>query len=137
MEVLIVKVLTFCQPFFNKDTKKLIAMFKFCLICSGCISMVPMAVPMHKTFFNWNLMVCFISLDFASTDSFSPTLKGNFPIFTKVLPNNFGICFMRDSEANRVSYGFAHRLINFFSLLNFFKPSTSIQSILAFLASSQ
>ena len=92
MLVLMIKLLMFCHPFFNRLTKKLIDMFTFCLICSGSIWTVPMAVPMQRTFFNWNLMVCLISLDLAATDSVSPKLKGNLPIFTSTLPRSLGIC---------------------------------------------
>ena len=78
-----------------------------------------------------------ISATFESTVSLSPIVRGNLPIFTKTLPNNLGIYLIKGSLATNVSNGFAHLLINFFSLLNFFNPSTSIKAIPAFLAYSQ
>ena len=73
----------------------------------------------------------------ASTGSLSPIVIGNFPILTNTLPNNLGIYLINGSLATKVSNGFAHFLINFFSLLNFFNPSTSINGIPAFFAYSQ
>jgi len=69
--------------------------------------------------------------------SYSATIRGNLPILTKTLPNNFGIYFIKDSEANKVSYGLAHFLINFLSLLNFLSPSTSMHGTPSFLAAMQ
>jgi hypothetical protein len=63
--------------------------------------------------------------------------KGNLLILFKTLPSNFGIYFIKLSDATKISNGFAHFLIGFFSLLNFFKPSTSIEAISNFLACSQ
>jgi hypothetical protein len=66
----------------------------------------------------------------------SPSLiaRGNLPILTKTLPNNFGICFNKASDAIKTSYLLAHFLIFCFYLLNAFNPSTSIESIPAALA---
>jgi hypothetical protein len=134
MEVLICKVLIFCQPFFNKETKKLTDILIFCLSSSSVILTVPTAVPIQRTFFNWNLTVCLISLTLSSTFSFSPKATGNFPILVKTLPSNLGICFIKDSEAIKTSKGLHHFLISFLSLLNFFKPSTSMLATPTFLA---
>ena len=65
--------------------------------------------------------------------SASYIIIGNFPILTRTFPNNFGIYFIKVSLANKISNGFAHFLINFLSLLNFFNPSTSMHGILSFL----
>jgi len=134
---LICNVLIFCHPFFNKETKKLTDILIFCLNSSSVIANVPTAVPIQRTFFNWNLTVDLISFTFSSTFSFSPRASGNLLILFKIFPNNFGICFINESLANKVWNGLAHFFTNFLSLLNFFNPSTSMQSILAFWACSQ
>jgi hypothetical protein len=42
---------------------------------------------------------------------------GNFPILLRTFPNNFGIYFIKDSDATNCEYGLAQLLINFLSLL--------------------
>ena len=112
-------------------------MLIFCLSSSSVRLAVPTAVPIQRTFFNWNLTVLLISLTLSSTFSFSPIATGNFPILLRVLPISLGICFIKDSEARSTSNGLAHFLINFLSLLNFLAPSTSMQPTSTFLAWSQ
>lgn len=93
------KVLILCHPFFNKETKKLMDMFKFYLIYSSVISTVPIPLPKVKTFFNCHLMVDLTSLTFYSAVSVSYITKGNLLILFKTLPNNLGIYLIKDSEA--------------------------------------
>lgn len=103
MEVLMWRDLIFCHPFFNKETKKLIDMLMFCLSSSSLMLTVPTAVPIQRTFLSWNLTVLLSSLTLSSTFSFSPIATGNFPILVKTLPSNLGICFIKDSEAIKIS----------------------------------
>ncbi|GMC22299.1 unnamed protein product [Saccharomyces cerevisiae] len=57
MEDLTTKEPTFCQFFFNKETKKLTDIKIWLTKTSSSISTLPTATAKHKTFFNWNLMV--------------------------------------------------------------------------------
>lgn len=120
------RVPTFCHPFFINDTKKLIDIVKFCLISSSDCSTLPIAVPKHEAFFDWNLTVCLTSLILSR--SFSPSAKatGNLPSLTKTLPSNFVTCLATESDAKRTSYFLHHFLIFVLSLLNAFNPSTSM-----------
>ena len=123
MDVLMWRVLILCQPFLRRETKKLIDVATFCLICSSVMLTFPTLVPIQRTFLRANLTVCLCSLTFSMMLSFSPMVSGYLPILTKMLPSSFGINFIRDSLASKISYGLAHFLISFLSLLNFFKPS--------------
>jgi hypothetical protein len=78
------------------------------------------------------LTVDLTSSTFSNGFSLSVIIRGNLPILTKTLPKSLGIYFIKDSEAIRQSKGFAHFLMSFLSLLNFFNPSTSIQGIPSF-----
>lgn len=71
--------LTFCQFFFNKETRKLTLICTFWKICFSSISQFPTATPMQSTFFNWNFTVALISLTLDSSDSWWVTRVGNFP----------------------------------------------------------
>ena len=126
MDVLIWRVPTFCHPFFIKETKKLMAMVKFCLMLSSPKFTFPIDVPIHDAFLDWNLTVCFTSLILSTSLSPSVIAIGNFPILTNTFPNNFVTCFATESEAKRTSYFLAHFLILFLSLLNALSPSTSM-----------
>lgn len=54
-----------------------------------------------------------------------------------MLPNNLGTYFIKLSEQIKTSNFLAHFLINFLSLLNLVKPSTSMEVTPASLACSQ
>ena len=54
--MILLGILTFkSPPFFNKETKKFIDIFKFFLISSSDKSTDATEVPKQRTFFNWNL----------------------------------------------------------------------------------
>lgn len=127
---------TFCHPFFIRETKKLIDIVKFCLICSSDCSTFPIAVPKQDAFLDWNLTVFLTSLIFSR--SFSPYVKatGNFPSLTSTLPSNLVICLATESEASKTSYFLHHFLILVLSLLKALRPSTSMKGILLAVASS-
>lgn len=120
------RVPTFCQPFFIKETKKLMAIVMFCLRVSSPVSTVPIAVPKHAAFFDWNLTVCLSSSIFEVIFSPSAKLMGKRPILTNTLPKSLVTCFPTESLAKRTSYFFAHFLILVLSLLNALRPSTSM-----------
>ncbi len=126
MEVLRYRVPTFCQPFFMRETKKLMAIVTFCLRLSSVCSTVPIAVPMQLTFFDWNLTVCFNSSILAVIFSPSAKLMGKRFILTKALPKSLVTCFPTESLASKTSYFLAHFLILFLSLLKALSPSTSM-----------
>lgn len=136
IEVLMWRVPTFCQPFFINETKKLIAMVKFCLRFSSPVSTFPTAVPRQEAFLDWNLTVCFTSSILSLTRSPSPIAIGNLPILTSTLPRSLVTCLATDSEAMRKSYFLAHFLILFFSLLKALSPSTSMYGISSSCASA-
>jgi len=73
-------ILTFCQFFFNKDTRKLTLSCTFWKICFSSILTLPTATPMHSTFLSWNLTIALVSLTLASRDSWWETSVGNFPV---------------------------------------------------------
>ena len=54
--------LTFCQFFFSRDTRKLIAICELMYSSFSDMATCPMATPRHSTFFSWNLMVALMSL---------------------------------------------------------------------------
>jgi hypothetical protein len=120
------RVPTFCHPFFIKETKKLIDIVKFCLILSYPVSTVPMAVPRHEAFFDWNLTVCFNSSILAVIFSPSARVTGKSPILTRTLPKSLVVCFATESLAKRTSNFFAHFFILVLSLLKALSPSTSM-----------
>lgn len=70
---------TFCQFFFNNDTRKLTLICTFWNICFSSIPQFPTATPMQSTFFSWNFTIAFVSLTFDSRDSWWDTNVGNFP----------------------------------------------------------
>ena len=135
--VLMWSVLIFCHPFFKRETKKFTARVMFCLICSSLRSAWPMAVPRQRTFFNWNLMECLRSSILSTT--FSPSLMGRGCLWslTRMFPTNLVSCLRSASEAIKTSYFLAHFLILFLSLLKALRPSASMVSIPAALASSR
>ena len=130
------RVPMFCHPFFIKETKKLIDMVMFCLSCSSPDSTVPIAVPRHEAFFDWNLTVCLTSSILGR--SFSPSTRaiGNLFNLTKMLPKSLVTCLATESEARRTSYFLAHFLILVLSLLKALSPSTSMYGMLLAWASS-
>lgn len=130
------RVPTFCHPFFMRETRKLIDMVRFCLRLSSPVSTVPIAVPRHEAFFDWNLTVCFNSSILAVIFSPSARVTGNKPIFTSTFPRSLVVCLATESLAKRTSYFLAHFLILVLSLLNAFSPSTSMQGIPLAVASS-
>jgi hypothetical protein len=91
----------FYHPFLSKETKKLIDMVRFYLICSSFSSSVPNAVPSTKVFLSWNLQIMmnvYLTVPLTSwildwMDSFSPMAIGNLPILTKMFPSNLGISY--------------------------------------------
>lgn len=72
--------LTFCQFFFNKETRKLTLSWTFWNICFSSMLTLPTATPMQSTFFSWNFTIAFVSLTFPSRDSWWETSVGNFPV---------------------------------------------------------
>lgn len=121
------------HPFFNKETKKLIDIFKFCLIWSSVILTFPIAVPRHNTFFNWNLTDDLPSSTLALTSSFELITVGNFPHLAKKFPPNLFNCLTKVSEMKK-SLIFSANFFNSFPFLSagstfFFKASPSINSI--------
>lgn len=79
MVALIVRLPTFCHPFFSKETRKLTASMTFPINSSSVIPTFPTATARHKTFFNWNLMVDLIPLALAFKSSAWKTGEGNLP----------------------------------------------------------
>jgi len=126
--------LTFCQFFFSKETRKLTLSCTFWKTCFSSILQFPIATPMHNTFFSWNLIIAFVSIIFASSDSWWLTRVGNFPALFKPGPNNRGICLMTDSDARKEWYFLASFFTSFLFLFIFFKLSTSMHSIPILLA---
>ena len=86
---LMCRLLTFCQCFFSRDTRKFMARRMFSISCSSVMSTLPTcgttfvqmrtvisyfhfqltATLRHNTFFIWNLMVAFTSFTFCSRSS--------------------------------------------------------------------
>jgi len=126
MEVLMCRVPTFCHPFFIRETRKLIDIIRFCLKLSSPVSTLPIAVPRHEAFLDWNLTVCFNSSILAVIFSPSARVIGKRPILTKTLPKSLVVCLATESLAKRTSYFLAHFLILVLSLLKALSPSTSI-----------
>jgi hypothetical protein len=124
--VLMCKVPTFCHPFFISETRKFIDIIKFCLRLSSPVYTLPMAVPKHEAFLDWNLTVCFNSSILAVMFSPSANVIGNRPIFTSTFPRSLVVCFATESLAKSTSYFLAHFLILVLSLLKAFSPSTSM-----------
>ena len=91
-------LLTFCQFFFNKETRKLTLSWTFWKICFSSILTLPTATPMQSTFLSWNLTMALDSLTFDSRVSWWVTSVGNFParlhnisISTKVIRKKHNI----------------------------------------------
>lgn len=74
--------LTFCQFFFNNETRKLTLICTFWKICFSSILQFPTATPIQRTFLSWNFTIAFVSLTFDSKDSWWVTSVGNLPAFT-------------------------------------------------------
>lgn len=124
--VLMKRVPTFCHPFFMRETRKLIDIVRFCLICSSVCSTLPIAVPRQEAFLDWNLTECLTSLILSR--SFSPSAKaiGYLLSLTRTLPKSFVTCLATESDARRTSYFLHHFLILVLSLLKALRPSTSM-----------
>ena len=123
------RVPTFCQPFFMRETKKLIDVTIFCLRFSSLSSTFPTDVPKHDAFLDWNFTVCFISVILSTARSPSVIAIGNLPIFTNTFPRSLVTCLATESDAIRTSYFLAHFLILALSLLKALRPSTSMKGI--------
>ena len=121
------------HPFLSKDTKKLIDMSKFCLICSSSILTCPIASPRLATFLSWYLIVARPSSIFAWTLSPCWTTTGNLPHLVKKGPPNLGRCLSKDSEMKSALYFLAHffKSLPFLSLglIFSFRVSASMYSI--------
>lgn len=121
---------TFCQCFFNKETRKFIDKCMFCTNSSGVMSTCPTATDKHntykikrnviklfadgrsrfksiareRTFFIWNLMVALTSSILPTIDSWWDNNPGNLPALFKPGPSRRGICLINDSLAKNASY---------------------------------
>ena len=73
------RLFTFCQCFFNRDTRKFMARCTFCASSSSFIFTCPTATFKQRTFFIWNLMVDFRSTTLASMSSEWVIRVGNLP----------------------------------------------------------
>ena len=127
----------FCQFFFNKDAKKLVAKMMLVSISSGDISQLAMAMFRHKTFFIWNLIVAPSSLSFAFKSSVGETTVGNLPARFRPGPSRRGTFLISLADAKKPSYFPASFLTSFLSFLNFFKSSSVNASRPTALAFSQ
>ena len=79
MEDLMWRDFTFCQCFFNRETKKFMAKCMFWTSSSSVMPTLPTATLRHKTFFIWNLMVDLRSSTLASMSSLWVMRAGNLP----------------------------------------------------------
>jgi len=136
MVVLMVKLLMLFHPFLSIATKKLIELIKFSSIWAGVNFSLPTATAKQRTFLSWNLTDDLISSILSASGCWWVMTCGYIPILVKVGPNTLGIFLERVSVAKRIWYFLAHFLMSFLSLLNFFKPSKSMQSSPKALASS-
>lgn len=118
------------------ETKKLMAIVKFCLRLSSPVSMLPIAVPRQEAFFDWNLTVCLTSSILSLSLSPSARVTGKSPILTRTFPKSLVVCLATESEASRMSYFLAHFFILVLSLLNALSPSTSMYGTPSLLAYS-
>ena len=73
-------LLTFCQFFFKRETRKLTLIWTFWKICFSSMPRFPTATPMQRTFLSWNFTVAFVSFTLDSKDSWWLTRVGNFPV---------------------------------------------------------
>jgi hypothetical protein len=96
---------------------------------SSVMPTLPIATPMHRTFFNWNLMVDLTSFILLARSSACETGVGNFPALERPGPRRRGICLMRASEATKASYFFASFLMSFLFLLSFFKSCRVVRYV--------
>merc|ERR550514_2628182 len=103
MVLLMCNLFTLFQFFFNKDTRKLIAINEFCLISSGDMPTLTMATPMQRTFLSWNFTLDLTSVALFSMLSLAVMRVGNFPALFKPGPNNLGIWGIRTWEARKAS----------------------------------
>ena len=106
------KDLIFCQFFFSRETRKLIAIDKFSTILSFFILTFPIVKPKHRTFFNSIFIDDFTTFTFFFKSSLCVIKDGNFPALFKPGPNTLGIVLMIESDARKKSYFFA----NFFPM---------------------
>ena len=81
--------ITFCQFFFKRETRKLMLIWTFWKSCFSSMERLPTATPIHRTFFNWNFTVAFVSFTFPSKDSWWLTRVGNFPVCQKPFQEQF------------------------------------------------
>jgi len=101
MLALMVKLPTFCHPFFRRETtekmvricspnqntkmgwvdelQKLIDSMMLEISSSSVMPTLPTATPMQRTFLSWNLMVDLTSVILAERSSLWETGVGNFP----------------------------------------------------------
>jgi hypothetical protein len=98
---------------------------------SSLMPTLPIATPMHSTFFNWNLMVDLTSSILAARSSLCETGVGNFPALERPGPRRRGICLMRASDETKASYLRASFLMSFLFLLSFFKSCHIVSTCFA------
>lgn len=84
--------LTFCQFFFNRETRKLTLICTFWKICFSSMERFPTATPMQRTFLSWNLTIALVSFTLASKDSWWETRVGNLPNFTNKITIKVSSC---------------------------------------------
>lgn len=136
---LMTKLPTFCQPFFSRETKKLIASMTLATSSSSLKPTLPIATAKQRTFFSWNLMVDFASMTFELRSSAWEIGVGNLPAIAtdseldqqievrrtlpldRPGPSKRGICLIRVSEARKTLYLRASFLISFLFLLSFLR----------------
>lgn len=97
---------------------------------SSLCSRFPIAVPRQAAFLDWNLTLYWTSLILSRI--FYPSAKaiGNLFHLTRTFPKSLLTCLATESDAKRTSYFLLHFLILVLSLLNAFKPSTSMYGTL-------
>uniref|UniRef100_A0A7C9D7E9 Uncharacterized protein n=1 Tax=Opuntia streptacantha TaxID=393608 RepID=A0A7C9D7E9_OPUST len=119
---------TFCQFFFNSETRKLTLICTFWKICFSSMLQFPTATPMQRTFLSWNLTVALVSFTLFSRGSWWVTSVGNLPALLRPGPSKRGICLITASDARKAWYFLASFLTSFLFLFSFFNASTSIHS---------
>merc|ERR1719188_1438559 len=97
------------------------AIKEFILISSAVMPTLPMATPMHNTFFNWNLTLLRISVTLVSKLSECVTNVGNLPALFRPGPRRRGIWGMRTCDARNPSKDWANFFTNFLFLFSFFQ----------------
>mmetsp|Transcript_10848 Transcript_10848/g.26490 ORF Transcript_10848/g.26490 Transcript_10848/m.26490 type:complete len:224 (+) Transcript_10848:410-1081(+) len=137
MVVLRYRVLTFCQFFLRRDTRKLTDICTLTNSSRSVISTLPTATARQSTFFSWNFTWDLMSFTLPSRDSVCWHRVGNLPALLRPGPSRRGICLITDSDARNCWYFFASFLISFLFLLSFLSASTSMWSMPTPCASSQ